>query len=160
METCLQALKTVFRSRRYQLLGTASFALFLLLYLVTLPSAFTGGRVGFIALPFLTVELAIWSVVMAALIAIIATFIVFLVRQGMAVSKTSTVGGVIGGVVGPLLCCSPVLPITMSFVAGIFPVAKEKPARRSFAVGPSHQLHQRDQTLRLGAGRRGGHGAG
>ncbi len=121
METCLQALKTVFRSRRYQLLGAASFALFLLLYLVTLPSAFTGGRVGFIALPFLTVELAIWSVVMAALIAIIATFIVFLVSQGMAVSKTSTVGGVIGGVVGPLLCCSPVLPITMSFVAGIFP---------------------------------------
>ncbi len=121
METCLQALKTVFRSRRYQALGTTSFVLFLLLYLMALPSAFTGGRVGFIALPFLTVELAIWSVVMATLIAIVTAFIVFLLCQGMAVSKASTAGGVIGGIVGPVLCCSPVLPITMSFIAGIFP---------------------------------------
>jgi hypothetical protein len=121
METCLQALKTVFRSRKYQALGAASFALFFVLYLMTLPSAFTGGRVGFIALPFLTVELAIWSVVMATLIAIITAFIVFLIRQEMAVSKASTVGGVVGGIVGPILCCSPVLPITMSFIAGIFP---------------------------------------
>jgi len=121
VETCLQALKTVFRSRRYQALTAASFALFLMLYLMTLPAAYTGGRVGFIALPFLTMELAIWSVVMAALISIIITFVVFLVRQGMAVSKASTVGGVIGGVVGPVLCCSPVLPVTMSFIAGIYP---------------------------------------
>ncbi|MCZ6487686.1 MAG: hypothetical protein O6703_05875, partial [Gammaproteobacteria bacterium] len=47
-------------------------------------------------LPFLTLELAIWSVVMAALIAIIIAFIVFLRRQGMAVSKASTAGGVLG----------------------------------------------------------------
>jgi hypothetical protein len=121
MEICLQALKTVFRSRRYQALAAASFALFLALYLMTLPSAFTGGQVGFIALPFLTMELAVWSVVMAALISIITTFVVFLVRQGMAVSKASTVGGVIGGVVGPVLCCSPVLPVTLSFIAGVYP---------------------------------------
>ena len=121
VETCQQALKTVFRSHGYQALGAASFALFLALYLMTLPSAYTGGRVGFIALQFLTVELAIWSVVMAALISIITAFIVFLVRQGTAVSKASTVGGVIGGVVGPVLCCSPALPITISFLAGIFP---------------------------------------
>ncbi len=121
METCLQALKTVFRSRKYQALGAANFALFLVIYLMTLPSAFTGGRVGFVALPYLTLELAIWSVVMAALIAIITAFIVFLLRQGMAVSKASTAGGVIGGIVGPVLCCSPVLPITLGFIAGVFP---------------------------------------
>lgn len=121
MTVCLRALRTVFRQPIYRLIGVASFVLFLTLYFITLPSAFTGGRIGLIALQFLTAELAIWSVVMAALIAIISAFIVYLVRQGMAVSRASTVGGVVAGVIGPILCCSPVLPIALGFIAGTFP---------------------------------------
>ncbi len=117
----LLALKTVFRQPLYCAIGVGSFLLFLMLYFVTLPSLYTGGRVGFIALQYLTAELAIWSVVMASLVAIITAFIVFLLRRGIAVSKASTVGGLVGGVIGPLLCCSPVLPITLGFIAGIFP---------------------------------------
>ena len=121
MRTCLLALATVFRYPLYRAIGVGGFLLFLVLYFMTLPSAFTGGRVGFIALKYLTAELAIWSGVMAMLVAIITAFIVYLVSEGMAVSKASTVGGIVTGVVGPVLCCSPALPIALSFIAGIFP---------------------------------------
>ena len=121
MGTIVSALRTVLGLRPYRVLGVATFAVFLALYLMTLPSSFTGGRIGLIALRYLDVKLTIVSVIMAALVTLIVTFMVYLLRQGQHASKTSAAGGIAVGVLTPVLCCSPALPIALGFVAGIFP---------------------------------------
>ena len=121
MGTIVSALRTVLGLRPYRALGAGTFVVFLVLYLMTLPSSFTGGRIGLTALRYLDVKLTIVSVSMAALVALIVTFLAYLLRQGQRASKTSAAGGIAVGVLTPVLCCSPVLPIAVSFVAGIFP---------------------------------------
>ncbi len=121
MKTIVTALKTVFALRPYRLVGVISFALFLALYLVTLPASFTGGRIGFVALRFLDAKLTLLSVMLAALAALITPLIVYLLRQGQKTNKASATGGLIVGVLTPILCCSPILPIALGFVAGFLP---------------------------------------
>ncbi len=121
MKSMVTAIKTVFALRPYPLIGGISFAGFLAFYLLTLPSSFTGGRIGLAALRYLDLRLSLFSVVMAALMGLIVPFAVYLFRQGLGLSKASATGGVAVGLLTPILCCSPVLPIAISFVAGVFP---------------------------------------
>jgi len=122
VKTILQALRAVFTSRSYWIIGVASFLGFLALYLITLPATFTGGRIGIIALRFVNVELLIWSVLMAGLLAVLMPFTIYLLRRGYKARTGTAAGGLIVGIVTPLLCCTPVIPIVFSFVAGVFPV--------------------------------------
>lgn len=115
------AFQIVFALRTYRWIGAVSFASFLLLYLMTLPSAFTGGRIGPAAMAFLDTTMVIVSVVMSALIASIIPFMVYLIRQGQKASKASAGGGVLVGILTPVLCCSPILPVVMGSVAAVFP---------------------------------------
>lgn len=121
MRNVLIGLQTVFKNRAYAISGAAAFVLALLFYLMTLPSSFTGGRIGFTALRFLNLELVVFSVVMAALVAMLLPVIVFLMRAGMRSRKASATGGVIVGATTPILCCSPVLPIAFGYLAALFP---------------------------------------
>lgn len=121
MKSIVPAIKTVFALRPYALIGGISFVVFLIFYLFTLPSSFTGGRIGLMALRYLDLRLSVFSVVMAALMGLIVPFAVYLFRQGLGASKASATGGLAVGLLTPILCCSPVLPIAISFVAGVFP---------------------------------------
>jgi len=114
-------LRTVFSQRSYQVGAIAAFALALPFYLMTLPSSFAGGRIGITALRYLDAELVFFALVMAAQVALLAPLIVYLLKQGRRASKASATGGVAVGVLTPLLCCSPALPIALGFVAGVFP---------------------------------------
>ena len=122
MNTIVIAAKTVFSSRAYLIAGAVSFAISLVLYLFTLPATFTGGQVGLVSLHFLTLRLAGLAVVMAALLALILPFIIFLIRRGQKARTATTAGGVLVGIITPLLCCSPILPIALGFVGGLFPL--------------------------------------
>lgn len=113
--------RLVFSARSYRALGIGSTGLFLIVYLMTLPSAFTGGRVGFIAFQFLNWELTVIATLMALLMGLLLPFMVFLFRQGQKASKAAASGGVIAGIVTPILCCSPLLPLALSFVASFSP---------------------------------------
>ena len=121
MKSMVAALGTVFALRPYPLIGGISFVGFLAFYLITLPSSFTGGRIGLTALRYLDLRLSVFSVVMAALMSLIVPLAVYLFRQRLGASKTSAAGGVAVGLLTPVLCCSPALPIAISFVAGMFP---------------------------------------
>ncbi|MHB8424017.1 MAG: hypothetical protein ACYDB9_02530 [Gammaproteobacteria bacterium] len=121
MRAFLQALRTVFASRIYWIMGAAGFLVFLVVYLMTLPATFTGGRVGFVALRFVNTELVLWSVLMAALLGLLMPFTFYLLRRGYRARTGAAAGGVIVGLVTPLLCCTPVIPIVFSFLAGLFP---------------------------------------
>ena len=121
MKEMLLGLRTAFASPRYRVLGIVTFGATLALYLMTLPSSFTGGRIGPSALRFLDAELVVFSVIMAALVAFLLPVMAYVIRQGQRASKTSATGGVIVGLMTPILCCSPALPIALGFVATFFP---------------------------------------
>lgn len=121
MKAITIALGTVFRMTSYRRAGISSFVLFLALYLMTLPASYTGGRIGPAALRFLDAKLTVLSVVMAALVALIIPLVVYLLLQGQSASKASATGGLFVGVLTPILCCSPVLPVVLSSLAAFFP---------------------------------------
>jgi len=113
------AMRMVFSSGKYLGIGILSFVLFFIFYIFILPATYTGGRIGFISLHFLTWRLAVFSFVMALLIALLISFIFFMIhsfRQGSGVNKSVVTGGFLGSILPPLLCCSPLIP---SFI-GIF----------------------------------------
>ncbi|MHB1951270.1 MAG: hypothetical protein ACYCQK_07315 [Acidiferrobacteraceae bacterium] len=122
MKIILTALMTVFSLTGYRVAAALSFVSAAALYFFTLPALFTGGRVGFVSLRFLTPELAVLAVVMAALLALILPLIGYLVRRGRKARTASTAGGVAVGLLAPLLCCSPVLPVVLGFFGGVFPL--------------------------------------
>ncbi|MCW8886693.1 MAG: hypothetical protein OQK12_15810, partial [Motiliproteus sp.] len=98
-----------------------SFIAFFMLYLMTLPAAFTGGRVSLESLRFLDAKLITFSIVMAALIAPTLSMMIFLLGQHRRASSRAVAGGLTVGLLTPLLCCSPLLPTLMTVLAGISP---------------------------------------
>lgn len=122
MKKIRRAAQFVFAERTYKIIGISGFFLFLLLYLFTLPATYTGGRIGLVSLKFLTLELAIYSVVMAFLLTFLIPFIVFVFRRGQKTRKASASGGLFVSIMTPLLCCSPILPVALSFLGGFIPL--------------------------------------
>ncbi len=121
MNTISNALKIVLAIRVYQWLTGISFLLFLLLYLMTLPASFTGGYSSFEALKYLTPALVGFSVLMAILVALLMPLIIYLITRGQKSSKSSAAGGILVGLLAPILCCSPLLPILLGFIAALLP---------------------------------------
>ncbi len=121
MNTIITALKTVLLIKTYQWVSGLTFIFFLVLYLMTLPASFTGGYSSFEALNYLTPTLIGFSLLMSVLVALIMPLIFYLIRQGQKSSKSSAAGGLLVGILAPMLCCSPILPILMGFVASLLP---------------------------------------
>jgi len=121
MKTIIIALKTVLTIKLYLWITGFAFIFFLLLYLMTLPASFTGGYSSFEALNYLTPVLVFFSSLMALLVALLMPLIIYLIRQGQKTSKSSAAGGLLVGILAPMLCCSPILPIMMGFIASLLP---------------------------------------
>jgi len=103
MTLIVNALKTVWQLSAYRWLSVISFAAFFMLYLLTLPSSFTGGQIGLVSLQYLDASMFTLSLVMALLVSMISTLMVWLIRQGQKASKASATGGVLVGIFAPLL---------------------------------------------------------
>lgn len=123
MPAAAEALREVFAASRYRWLALASFAVFLGVYLLTLPATFTGGDVGFTALHYLTFDLLAWSLVMSALMGLLVPFTVYLVRRGQKAHSGAAAGGLAIGLATPLLCCTPAIPLVFSLTAAAVPAA-------------------------------------
>ena len=123
IETCSTASSIVFSQRRYRTIGAVTFVVFATLYLFTLPATYTGGRVGMVSLRLLTPMLATFSVIMAGLVAVIASFTAYTMQLGGSASSATTTTGFVGSILPPLLCCSPLLPMLAAAVVGVFPAA-------------------------------------
>ena len=121
MNTVMAALRLVGSQRGYRLAGMAAFVVFLPLYLLTLPASYVGGIISLKALAFLDAKLVAFAVVMAALVAGLAPLMIYLIRRGQGSAKSTAAGGVLIGVLAPILCCSPLLPLAMGFLAAMLP---------------------------------------
>lgn len=113
----------VFSRRKYLGLAVATFLPAVIFYAFTLPATYTGGQVGMVSLRYLTPLLAAFSVVMAGLVATIVSFTAYSLRFGASASTTTTTTGVLGSVLPPILCCSPLLPTIAAVFIGVFPGA-------------------------------------
>ncbi len=124
MKNLIPALRETFSTRGSWMTGAVAFAVFLFVYLITLPATFTGGVIGFQAFAFLTPTLLAWSVFLAFLLAVLIPMTVYLLRRGYRArgAAGTAAGGLIVSLLTPLLCCSPVLPIAFGFLAGWIPV--------------------------------------
>ncbi|GMT44098.1 MAG: hypothetical protein IEMM0003_0917 [bacterium] len=114
--------KTVFSTKRYRILGIASLLVFLMLYLLILPSTYTGGRIGLVSLRFLTPELIIFAVLFAVLMSMTISFTVFSYHKVREGGKTAAAGGFLVSSITPFLCCTPILPIVFGFLGGFIPL--------------------------------------
>lgn len=121
MNTVIAALRLVWSEGGYRLAGLAAFVLFLPLYLLTLPASYVGGIISLKALSFLDAKLTAFALVLAALVALLAPLMVYLIRHGQRSAKSTAAGGVLIGVFAPILCCSPLLPLAMGFLAAMLP---------------------------------------
>ncbi|HEC12764.1 MAG TPA: hypothetical protein ENI80_05870 [Acidiferrobacteraceae bacterium] len=121
MKTITEALRTVLSQPLYSIISGISFVAFLVLYLLTLPSSYTGGQIGLVSLQFLDAKFIGLSIVMATLVALLIPLMIFLIKQGLNASKSSATGGIIIGLITPILCCSPLLPIVLGFIASALP---------------------------------------
>lgn len=121
MNTIIEALRRVGAQGRYRWIALAAFTLFLPLYLVTLPASYVGGFISLKALSFLDAKLTAFAVVMAALVSGLAPLMIYLIRRGQGSAKSTAAGGVLIGVFAPILCCSPLLPLAMGFLAALLP---------------------------------------
>lgn len=118
-----RALRIVLASRRALAGMGAVFAIFALLYAMILPATYTGGVIGLVSLRFLTPWTLLLALVMALLLALIVVLAVHGFRSG---SGAKSAGGVLGaalGILPSLLCCSPVLPLSIAAVAAFLPAA-------------------------------------
>lgn len=140
MRLIINALKSVWTLSAYRWLSVSGFALFFILYLMTLPSSFTGGQIGWIALQYLDLSMVILSFIMALLVAFIMTLMVWLIRQGQKSSKASATGGILVGIFAPVLCCSPIIPIIFGSMASLLPsfIGSSGPLFQGFIA--THQI--------------------
>jgi len=124
----MQKIKTsmsfVFEEKKYKIISIISFIFFLLLYLITLPSSYTGGKIGLISFKFLTVRMIIFAFIFALLIGILIPFIIFLFNRSNKTHTGTAAGGIFVSIITPFLCCSPLLPIVLGFIGGIIPILK------------------------------------
>ena len=125
MSELVDGLKTTFAARGYRIGGIAIFCVALPAYLMTLASEYTGGVIGPASLKYLDAKMVVFSIIMALLVALLLPVMFYLMRQGFGTTKSSATGGVAIGVLTPLLCCSPLLPLILGFVATFFPALVE-----------------------------------
>ncbi len=121
MKTILKALRTVLANGYYLSLSFILFVIFLFLYLITLPASYTGGYSSLEALEYLNPTLIGFSILMALLVSLMMPLIIYLLKQGQTSSKASAASGLLVGFFAPMLCCSPLLPISIGFIASVLP---------------------------------------
>ncbi len=101
----------------YRLLALIIFVPMLALYLFLLPSAFTAGSIGLISLRYLNAELAIFSVLLAALLSLSLALNIYAFRSSARrKGRALTAGALVSSLLPSTLCCTPVVPTIMAFM--------------------------------------------
>ncbi len=118
-----RAIEVALASRLARVTTAVVFVACAAFYAIVLPATDTGGAIGRVSLRFLTPGQLALSLMMALLLALTLALSLQGMRQGAGVRPT---GGVLGAVLATLpalLCCSPVLPLSIAAIAAVLPAA-------------------------------------
>jgi len=107
----ITALKFVYEKRSRILWTFFLFLLIFTLYLFLLPSSFTGAKIGFFSLKFLTPLMVFIAFTLALFLSITLTFIIYSFSQSArAAGAKEGLGAALLAILPGLLCCSPFIP--------------------------------------------------
>lgn len=97
------------------------FSLFLIAHLVVLPAHALGSDIGLRSFSHLNLKIVLIAFLFATLESVLINLWVQLIRQKSRCRTAPAAGGIVIGMVSPLLCCTPLLPTILSFAAILFP---------------------------------------
>jgi hypothetical protein len=117
------AIRMAIADRRARLWGGATFVIGLIFYLLVLPATDTGGAIGLVSLQFLTSGQVMLALVMAVLLGLTTALGSYCLRQGGGATSGKSMLGAIVAVLPTLLCCSPILPLSIAAIASVLPAA-------------------------------------
>ncbi len=115
-------LGAVFSQRPYRLLALGLSVAFILFYLMALPATFTGGRIGWVRLQFLTPTFAVFALALGLLAGLTFTLAIYGFRAAAAARGQGT--GVVGTVLAILpsmVCCTPLVPTLLALLGASTP---------------------------------------
>lgn len=121
MTIIFDALRHAVRDRAARWSAIVAFLIFAPVYAIALPASLTGGHLGWVNLRFLSVETGLFALAMSLLLGLTVLLMVFVLREGQRARGTLATGGALLGLLAPLLCCSPILPILFGLMASVWP---------------------------------------
>lgn len=117
------AIRIALADRQVRFWGASTFMIGLIFYLLVLPATDTGGAIGLVSLRFLDTGEVALALIMAILLGLTTALGIHGLRQGVHATSGKTVLGAIVAILPTLLCCSPVLPLTIAAIASVLPAA-------------------------------------
>lgn len=118
-----RALRLALGSRRARLATGLAFLVFVALYAMILPATYTGGAIGLVSLRFLDWGMFALALLMGLLLALTLALGVYGFRNGAGAKPAGSALGAVLAMLPALLCCSPILPLTLSAIAAALPAA-------------------------------------
>ena len=118
-----RALSLALGSRRAMLATSLAFLVFTAAYAMILPATYTGGAVGLVSLRFLDLGSFVLALFMGLLLALTLALGVYSFRCGAGAKPAGSALGAVLAILPSLLCCSPILPLTLSAIAAVLPAA-------------------------------------
>ncbi|HQU07681.1 MAG: hypothetical protein B7X04_01855 [Parcubacteria group bacterium 21-54-25] len=123
MTFLLDANRIVFTHRRYRGAAALLFAIFFTLYVFILPARYTGGSIGLVSLHFITPLIILFAILFSFPLTLSTVYAFYAVQKKQHARTRGVVGGALGGILLPLMCCSPLLPSIAAVFAGVLPAA-------------------------------------
>ncbi len=118
----LSAWRLVFQAQAYRYVALGLFLLAVAFYFLTLPSTFTGGVIGLVALQYLNAELVFFSLTLAAALSLVLTLNLYGVRRSLRRHSTGlSLGAILTSVVPSSLCCTSLVPSLLAALSASTP---------------------------------------
>jgi len=113
--------KSIYSNPKVKWVGSFLFLVLLAIHLTILPATILGPEIGFQSFQFINRQIAIFAVLFALFESTLIILWWSLLRNKSHCKTAPAAGGVLIGLISPLLCCTPILPTFLSFVAVLFP---------------------------------------
>jgi len=119
----LNALIITLHEKKSKWILFISFSILLLFHLTILPAHILGMDIGLSSFFNLTANIVLFSLLLALSESTLICMWFYLIKHKTQCKTAPAAGGVTIGIITPLLCCSPILPSILSFIAILFPSA-------------------------------------
>ncbi len=118
----LGACRQVFQAHAYRYVALGLFLLAVAFYFLTLPSTFTGGVIGLVALQYLNAELVFFSLTLATALSLALTLNLYGVRRSpRRHSSGLSLGAILTSLVPSSLCCTSLVPSLLAALGASTP---------------------------------------
>jgi len=116
-----EAIVLVFNETWSKWVSSIVFSIFFTLHLIILPADIIGPEIGLLSFQYISPRIAVFAFLFALLESILICLWFYLFKHKSRCKTAPAAGGMLIGIISPLLCCTPLLPAILSFIAILFP---------------------------------------